>query len=149
MIGILRREGRLIEAVIAADARECLGINDRRQLAQLAAVQRGRILDRLMTEGVTVLDPASTYVDDTVTVGPDTVLYPGVTLEGATSIGAECVIGTGSQIAAEPPGRQDPREALLRADGGGGGGGRPARPLLPSPPARTWGRRPRSATSWS
>jgi bifunctional UDP-N-acetylglucosamine pyrophosphorylase / glucosamine-1-phosphate N-acetyltransferase len=100
VIGILRREGRLIEAVIAADARECLGINDRRQLAQLAAVQRGRILDRLMTEGVTVLDPASTYVDDTVTVGPDTVLYPGVTLEGATSIGAECVIGTGSQIAA-------------------------------------------------
>ena len=100
VIGILRRDGRLIEAVIAEDARECLGINDRRQLAQLAAVQRGRILDRLMTEGVTVLDPASTYVDDTVTVGPDTVLYPGVTLEGATTIGAECVIGTGSQIAA-------------------------------------------------
>jgi bifunctional UDP-N-acetylglucosamine pyrophosphorylase/glucosamine-1-phosphate N-acetyltransferase len=100
VIGILRRDGRRIEAVIAADARECLGINDRRQLAQLAAVQRGRILDRLMTEGVTVLDPATTYVDDTVTVGPDTVLYPGVTLEGATSIGAECVIGTGSQIAA-------------------------------------------------
>ena len=43
---------------------------------------------------------AATYVDDTVTVGPDTVLYPGVTLEGATHIGAECVIGTGSQIAA-------------------------------------------------
>ena len=100
VIGILRRDGRRIEAVIAADARECLGINDRRQLAQLAAVQRSRILDRLMAEGVTVLDPATTYVDDTVTVGPDTVLYPGVTLEGATRIGAECVIGTGSQIAA-------------------------------------------------
>ena len=100
VIGILRRDGRRIEAVIAADARECLGINDRRQLAQLAAVQRLRILDRLMSDGVTVLDPASTYVDDTVTVGSDTVLYPGVTLEGATSIGAECVIGTGSQIAA-------------------------------------------------
>ena len=100
VIGILRREGRRIEAVIAADARECLGINDRRQLAQLAAIHRLRILDRLMAEGVTVLDPAATYVDDTVTVGPDTVLYPGVTLEGATHIGAECVIGTGSQITA-------------------------------------------------
>lgn len=100
VIGILRRDGRRIEAVIAADARECLGINDRRQLAQLAAIHRLRILDRLMAEGVTVLDPATTYVDDTVTVGPDTVLYPGVTLEGATRIGAECVIGTGSQIAA-------------------------------------------------
>jgi len=106
VIGILRREGRRLEAVIAADARECLGINDRRQLAQLAAVHRLRILDRLMLEGVTVLDPASTYVDDTVTIGPDTVLYPGVTLEGATSIGAECVIGTGSQIAASRLGDQ-------------------------------------------
>ena len=92
--------------MIAADARECLGINDRRQLAQLAAVHRVRILDRLMLEGVTVLDPASTYVDDTVTIGPDTVLYPGVTLEGATSIGAACVIGTGSQIAASRLGDQ-------------------------------------------
>ena len=106
VIGILRREGRRLEAVIAADARECLGINDRRQLAQLAAVHRVRILDRLMLEGVTVLDPASTYVDDTVTIGPDTVLYPGVTLEGATSIGAACVIGTGSQIAASRLGDQ-------------------------------------------
>ena len=106
VIGILRREGRRLEAMIAADARECLGINDRRQLAQLAAVHRLRILDRLMLEGVTVLDPASTYVDDTVTIGPDTVLYPGVTIEGATSIGAECVIGTGSQIAASRLGDQ-------------------------------------------
>ena len=106
VIGILRREGRRLEAMIAADARECLGINDRRQLAQLAAVHRVRILDRLMLEGVTVLDPASTYVDDTVTIGPDTVLYPGVTLEGATSIGAACVIGTGSQIAASRLGDQ-------------------------------------------
>ena len=44
-----------------------------------------------MAEGVTVLDPASTYVDDTVTIGTDTVLYPDVLIEGATTIGAECV----------------------------------------------------------
>ena len=61
------RAGSRLEAVIAEDAREGLGVNDRKQLAALAAVQRRRILDRLMADGVTVLDPASTYVDDTVT----------------------------------------------------------------------------------
>ena len=61
---------------------------------------RGRILDRLMAEGVTVLDPASTYVDDTVEIGPDTILYPGVMLEGRTTVGAECVVGPGSCVSA-------------------------------------------------
>ena len=61
---------------------------------------RGRILDRLMADGVTVLDPASTYVDDTVQIGADTVLYPGVTLEGHTVIGAECTVGPGSCVSA-------------------------------------------------
>ena len=83
-----------------ADATEALGVNDRRQLAALAAIQRRRILDRLMADGVTVLDPATTYVDDTVAVGPDTILYPGVVLEGGTIIGAESVIGTGCQVRA-------------------------------------------------
>ena len=98
VIGILRRDGRSLEAVVAADPRECLGINDRKQLAQLAALHRGRILDRLMTDGVTVLDPATTYVDDTVVIGPDTVLHPGVVLEGVTTIGAECVISAGCHV---------------------------------------------------
>jgi bifunctional UDP-N-acetylglucosamine pyrophosphorylase/glucosamine-1-phosphate N-acetyltransferase len=52
-----------------------------------------------MRDGVTVLDPASTYVDDTVAIGADTVLSPGVTIEGRTTIGAECAIGPGSVIA--------------------------------------------------
>ena len=99
VIGILRRAGRPIEALIAPDAREVLGINDRKQLAALGAIHRGRILDRLMADGVTVLDPATTYVDDTVVIGPDTVLYPGVVLEGVTTIGSECVISTGCQVA--------------------------------------------------
>jgi bifunctional UDP-N-acetylglucosamine pyrophosphorylase/glucosamine-1-phosphate N-acetyltransferase len=98
VVEILRKAGHPIEAVIAEDPREGLGVNDRRQLAELTSAMRGRILDRLMLEGVTVLDPASTYVDDTVRIGPDTVLYPGVILEGATSIGAECVIGAGCHV---------------------------------------------------
>ena len=51
-----------------------------------------------MVEGVTILDPAATYVDDSVSVGADTVIYPGVVLEGATVIGTECVVGLGSQV---------------------------------------------------
>jgi bifunctional UDP-N-acetylglucosamine pyrophosphorylase/glucosamine-1-phosphate N-acetyltransferase len=97
-IGLLAHAGARVEAIGTNDPVECLGVNDRRQLAFLAGIQRQRILDRLMAEGVTVVDPATTYVDDTVTIGPDTVLQPGVILAGETSLGAECVIGAGSQI---------------------------------------------------
>jgi bifunctional UDP-N-acetylglucosamine pyrophosphorylase/glucosamine-1-phosphate N-acetyltransferase len=100
VIAILREEGRTIEAMTVDDPREGLGVNDRRQLAELAAVMRRRILDRLMADGVTVLDPASAYVDDTVEIGADTVLYPGVIVEGRTIIGAECIVGAGSHVSA-------------------------------------------------
>ncbi len=99
IIAILRREGRPIEALVTDDPQECLGINDRKQLARVGALLRARTLERLMVEGVTILDPATTYVDDTASVGPDSVLAPGVVLEGATTIGAECTIGLGSHIA--------------------------------------------------
>jgi bifunctional UDP-N-acetylglucosamine pyrophosphorylase/glucosamine-1-phosphate N-acetyltransferase len=98
VIEILNEQGQAIEAVITDDPREALGVNDRKQLAELTGVMRRRILDRLMVEGVTVLDPASTYVDGSVTIGADTVLYPGVILEGETVIGAECVIGPGCHV---------------------------------------------------
>jgi bifunctional UDP-N-acetylglucosamine pyrophosphorylase/glucosamine-1-phosphate N-acetyltransferase len=99
VIGILHRQGDRLEAVVTDDPSECLGVNDRKQLAELAAIMRGRILDRLMAGGVTVIDPAHTYVDDTVTVGADTVLHPGVILEGQTTVGAECVVSTGCHVA--------------------------------------------------
>jgi bifunctional UDP-N-acetylglucosamine pyrophosphorylase/glucosamine-1-phosphate N-acetyltransferase len=98
VIGILHRQGERLEAVITEDPSECLGVNDRKQLAELAAVMRRRILDRLMVSGVSVMDPANTYVDDTVTVGPDTVLFPGVILEGKTAVGAGCVVSTGCHL---------------------------------------------------
>ncbi len=95
VVGILSRQGQRLEAVITQDPSECLGVNDRKQMAELGAIMRRRILDRLMAAGVTVIDPATTYVDDTVTIGPDTVLHPGVILEGRTTLGAECVVNTG------------------------------------------------------
>jgi len=98
VVEILARQGKKVEAVPTSDPAEALTINNRKQLAQVAALLRGRVLDRLMAEGVTVLDPATTYVDDTVSVGPDTVIYPGVVLEGVTAIGPECVIGLGSVV---------------------------------------------------
>src|SRR5262245_34687013 len=100
VIEILRRDGHGLEAVVVDDAREGRGINDRKQLAELGALMRARILDRLMRDGVTVIDPASTYVDDTVEIGADTVLYPGVILEGRTVIGGECVVGPGTYVSA-------------------------------------------------
>jgi bifunctional UDP-N-acetylglucosamine pyrophosphorylase / glucosamine-1-phosphate N-acetyltransferase len=85
-------------ALPAADAREAWGINDRVQLAQADAVMRARILERLMQTGVSVTDPANTYVDADVTVGSDSTLLPGTYLRGATSVGAGCEIGPATMI---------------------------------------------------
>jgi bifunctional UDP-N-acetylglucosamine pyrophosphorylase/glucosamine-1-phosphate N-acetyltransferase len=98
VVGLLARRQRRVEAVHVDDPMEVAGVNDRRQLALLEGVLRGRTLDRLMGEGVTVLDPAVTYVEPGVRVGADTILYPGVRLEGRTVIGEACVIGTGCQL---------------------------------------------------
>ncbi|OLB94779.1 MAG: UDP-N-acetylglucosamine diphosphorylase/glucosamine-1-phosphate N-acetyltransferase [Candidatus Rokubacteria bacterium 13_1_40CM_68_15] len=98
VVAILSRAGARVEAVTVADSSEALGVNDRKQLAAVAAIQRRRILDRLMEGGVTIVDPASTYIEDTVTIGPDTVVAPQTVIEGATEIGSECVIGAGSHV---------------------------------------------------
>ena len=98
-IAVLARAGARIEAVAVPEAAEALGVNDRKQLAVAAAIQRHRILDQLMLAGVTILDPESTYIDDTVTIGADTVIHPQVMIEGTSTIGAECVIASGCQVA--------------------------------------------------
>jgi UDP-N-acetylglucosamine diphosphorylase/glucosamine-1-phosphate N-acetyltransferase len=98
VIGLLVRAGARVDAVPVTEPVEALGVNDRRQLAELAAIQRRRILDRLMLEGVTVVDPAATYVDVDVEVGEDTVLHPGTFLQGSVHIGERCAILPGSRI---------------------------------------------------
>jgi bifunctional UDP-N-acetylglucosamine pyrophosphorylase / glucosamine-1-phosphate N-acetyltransferase len=82
----------------ADDAREAWGINDRVQLAQAEAALRERILEQLMRAGVTMTDPATTYVDVGVTVGGDTTLLPGTILRGATRVGTGCEIGPATTI---------------------------------------------------
>jgi bifunctional UDP-N-acetylglucosamine pyrophosphorylase/glucosamine-1-phosphate N-acetyltransferase len=98
VIAILARAGARVETVTVADPSEAQGVNDRKQLAAVAVIQRRRILDRLMDGGVTIVDPASTYIEDTVTIGPDTTVQPQTVIEGATEIGSECVIGAGSHV---------------------------------------------------
>ena len=78
--------------------RQILGINDRRQLAQAERVMRQRILDRLMTDGVTITDPATTFIDADVQVGRDTVVHPFTLITGESSIGVDCVIGPSAQV---------------------------------------------------
>jgi bifunctional UDP-N-acetylglucosamine pyrophosphorylase/glucosamine-1-phosphate N-acetyltransferase len=98
LVALAAAEGQAIATVPLADPTEGLGVNDRCQLARAEAVLRGRVRERLMRAGVTLLDPASTFVDATVEVGVDTVLYPHTFLQGRTRVGARCEIGPSTQL---------------------------------------------------
>lgn len=93
IIGMLVDAGKVVSAFAAPDYNETLGVNSRLQMAEAEQVLRRRKLEQLMTDGVTVIDPNNTYVDTTVSVGRDTVLYPGTILEGSTVIGENCQVG--------------------------------------------------------
>ena len=98
MVEILRGHGHATTIVHCEDYREGLGANNRVQLAELAALARDRINERLMLDGVTMLDPATTWVGPDVTVGRDTALLPMTMLWGATSVGEECVLGPNTRL---------------------------------------------------
>jgi bifunctional UDP-N-acetylglucosamine pyrophosphorylase/glucosamine-1-phosphate N-acetyltransferase len=85
-------EGELVAAK-AADATEVMGLDDRVNLARAEALMRQRINEGWMLAGVTLLDPASTYIEASVEVGQDTVIYPNTHLRGSTTIGRDCRIG--------------------------------------------------------
>ncbi len=90
--------GDSVGAVIADDFAEVMGVNDRCQLAVVEKVLRRRILDRLMMSGVTIMDPASTFIDDTVDIGADTFIYPFTFVEGKSKIGENCRIGPSTRL---------------------------------------------------
>jgi bifunctional UDP-N-acetylglucosamine pyrophosphorylase/glucosamine-1-phosphate N-acetyltransferase len=87
-------------ATTEAPAEEARGVNDRVELAEVGAVLRRRLLERLMRAGVTVTDPATTYVDADVEVGQDTVLEPLTFLEAGTRVGARCRLGPNVRLRA-------------------------------------------------
>ena len=99
VLGILRGNGHAVRAVVTDDTDVILGVNTRVELSAIAAKMRRRILHDLMLSGVTVDDPATTYVDAGVQVGQDTTLEPMTKLTGNTQIGADCVIRMGTVIA--------------------------------------------------
>ena len=98
VFAVLAESGAEVRAVSYDDADEVHGVNSRSQLARAESLLRRRALVRLMEAGVSVRDPASTYVDVDVSVGADTVLYPGVTLEGDTVVGANCEIRSHARV---------------------------------------------------
>ena len=97
-IGILAREGKKVAGVPAEDSAELVGVNNRVELAEVGQTLRKRILRDLMLSGVTIVDPATTYVDAGVSIGQDTVVEPNTFILGASSVGERCFIGPFSRI---------------------------------------------------
>ena len=100
LVSIYRAEGRMVETVTVADAAEIQGINSRAELASVGANLRQRRNLELMASGVTIEDPATTYLDADVQVGADSVIRPGVTLERGTVVGRGVTIHSGVRVSA-------------------------------------------------
>jgi bifunctional UDP-N-acetylglucosamine pyrophosphorylase/glucosamine-1-phosphate N-acetyltransferase len=92
VIAIYRRRKLPVETLIVSDPREVRGVNSRSELAEVSAIMRQNKNEELMAAGVTIVDPASTYIDSDVLIGPDTVIHPGVVIQGQTKIGSACEI---------------------------------------------------------
>ena len=98
LVAIYRKQKRAVATWTIQNADEIRGINSRTELAEVSTMVRQQKNEELMAAGVTLIDPATTYVDADVVVGPDTVIYPCVFLEGSTKIGAACEIHSGARI---------------------------------------------------
>jgi bifunctional UDP-N-acetylglucosamine pyrophosphorylase/glucosamine-1-phosphate N-acetyltransferase len=99
VIGILGSQQKKVGAFKLTHPEEMLGINTRAELAAIDRVMRSRKCEKLMAEGVTIIDPASTFIDDSVQIGADTVIYPSVQIYGKTVIGEDVTIHSFSRIA--------------------------------------------------
>ena len=98
VVAILAQDGARIETVETEDAAEGLGINSREDLAVAERVLRFRVLSQLMQSGVTIIDPATTYIHDSVRIGQDTIIRPCTVIEDNVTIGSQCVIGPFARI---------------------------------------------------
>ncbi|MFC5406764.1 bifunctional UDP-N-acetylglucosamine diphosphorylase/glucosamine-1-phosphate N-acetyltransferase GlmU [Cohnella soli] len=98
VIGILKGDGEKIVAHIAADPAESIGVNDRIALGEAERLMRLRINAGHQMNGVTLIDAENTYIEAGVSIGSDTVIYPGAVLKGRTEIGSDCLIGPQSEL---------------------------------------------------
>jgi len=98
LVAVYRQKGLGVETVTVSNPDEIKGINSRRELAEVSRIVRQQKTAELMDQGVTIEDPATAYIDRDVTIGRDTVIHPGVSIEGHTTIGAGCEIHSGVRI---------------------------------------------------
>ncbi len=97
-LSIIGHMGFKIGAYKTQNHEEIMAVNSREQLAEVEAIMRKRIAKKHMANGVTIVNPEHTYIDKTVTIGVDTIIYPGAILTGNTVIGEDCIIGQNSRI---------------------------------------------------
>jgi bifunctional UDP-N-acetylglucosamine pyrophosphorylase/glucosamine-1-phosphate N-acetyltransferase len=98
LVAVYRRQKKVVATWTVANPSEIRGINSRSELADVGAIMRQRKQEELMAAGVTLVDPATTYVDVDVEIGADTIVHPGVHLEGTTQVGTGCEIHAGSRL---------------------------------------------------
>jgi bifunctional UDP-N-acetylglucosamine pyrophosphorylase/glucosamine-1-phosphate N-acetyltransferase len=97
-VSALLARGEKVAAYVHDDAQEVLGVNTRAELARAARTLWARTTETLMNEGVTLLDPSRTWIDPRARVGRDTVIWPGVQIEGRSVIGEDCEIRSGVRL---------------------------------------------------
>ncbi len=95
---IIKNNGGKAGIMVAKDEKEFMGVNSKLHLAQASAVMKERINTEHILNGVTITDPANTYIGKDVKIDRDTIIYPGCMLEGKTVIGKSCIIGPNSRI---------------------------------------------------
>ena len=116
VVEVLSQAGHRVESLIGDDPTEMLGINDRAQLAAAEAELRRRTNAAWLDRGVTMLDPANTYVDATVVLGADVTLFPGTILQGQTRIGEHSEIGPDARLVDTVVGRDCVVRSTYAAD---------------------------------
>lgn len=97
-VGLAVRDGLQVETVLLEDMEETIGINTRLHLAEAERAMRRRINTHHMLNGVTIIDPETTYIEPDVTIGRDTVIWPNTFLQGQTCIGEACEIGPNTWV---------------------------------------------------
>lgn len=98
VLGLAYEAGKTVVALVTDDPTECLGVNSRKQLAEATACLQRRINDHHMENGVTIMDPSTTWIGPDVTIAADTEILPMSFLFGTTRVGSDCVIGPNSRL---------------------------------------------------
>jgi bifunctional UDP-N-acetylglucosamine pyrophosphorylase/glucosamine-1-phosphate N-acetyltransferase len=98
VIEILKEEGEVVTAFQSSEFEETLGVNDRVALSQAEQILRKRINEKHMRNGVTIIDPLTTFIEADVQIGQDTVINPGSFIKGKSIIGQDCLIGPNTEI---------------------------------------------------